>query len=135
MRKLLHDFAASGRTVLLSSHILHDVQETCTHAAILRKGRVVAEGRMGDLLGARKDSRIVLEVDDAARAAGLARTVAGVRDARVEADGRLAIEGAGAALAADVNRALVRAGLAVSAIAREDRGLEARFLEWTEDAA
>ncbi len=128
VRRLLRDFAAAGRSVLVSSHLLHEVQETCTHAAILRKGRVVAEGPMASLLS--RGERLVVEVDDIPRALAALRDAPGVRGAR-ESDGRLVVDAAPEAAAA-VNRRLVEAGLAVSALARESGGLEERFLEITE---
>jgi ABC-2 type transport system ATP-binding protein len=131
VRRLLRSFAAAGRTVLVSSHLLHEVQETCTHAAILRKGKLVAEGPMASLLAGAQ--RLVVEVDDIPRALALAQAVLGVRAAREE-NGRLVVE-ADAEVAAPLNRALVEAGLAVSALGRETAGLEARFLAITEGSA
>src|SRR5581483_10859168 len=129
VRALLQAYAAKGRTVLVSSHLLHEVQETCTHVAILRKGKLVAEGPLADLLS--RGERLVVEVDDPARAAALAQSVEGVHAARV--DQGLLILDAQPDAAARVNRALVQAGLAVSALRRERQGLEARFLEITEE--
>lgn len=129
VRGLLRAFAGAGRTVLLSSHILHEVQEACTHAAILRKGRVVAEGRMENILSAREE--VVAEVDDAPRAAAALAGMEGVRVVREE-PGRLVVE-APASRAAAVNRRLVEAGIEVRGLARERRGLEERFLELTRE--
>lgn len=129
VRRLLREFAATGRTVLLSSHILHEVQEACTHAAILRKGRVVAEGRMEDLLPAREE--IFIEVGDAPRAAAALAGMEGVRVVREE-PGRLVVEAA-ASRAATLNRRIVEAGVDVHGLARARRGLEERFLELTRE--
>lgn len=131
VRRMLQDFAARGGTVLVSSHLLHEVQAMCTRVAILRKGRVVAEGPMASVLAARE--RIVVEVAPLERALEIARGVEGVRDARVE-EGRLVLD-APPALAPLLNRRLVEAGLDVSGLAREQVGLEERFLEITEGSA
>lgn len=56
-----------GTTVVLSSHLLSEVEQTCTHAAIMRRGRLVAAGAVSELVGAKAALR--LEVDDPARAA------------------------------------------------------------------
>lgn len=50
MRTLLRDFADHGGTVLLSSHLLHEVQATADHLVVISGGAVVAAGRMDDLL-------------------------------------------------------------------------------------
>jgi ABC-2 type transport system ATP-binding protein len=130
VRDLLRAMAAEGRTVLVSSHLLHEVQETCTHAAILRRGRLVAAGTMRELLAARGE-RLVVEVDDVPRALAALQGVGGVAGAREEG-GRLVLDGA-AELAAVVNRRLVEAGVAVSGLAREEGVLEERFFEITEE--
>src|SRR4051812_1673772 len=50
MRELLRDFADRGGTVLLSSHLLHEVQATVDHLVVISQGAVVASGRLQDLL-------------------------------------------------------------------------------------
>ena len=50
MRRLLRDFADRGGTVLLSSHLLHEVQATVDHLVVISQGAVVASGRLADLL-------------------------------------------------------------------------------------
>lgn len=50
MRTLLRDFADKGGTVLLSSHLLHEIQATADHLVVISDGAVVAAGRMNDLL-------------------------------------------------------------------------------------
>jgi ABC-2 type transport system ATP-binding protein len=50
MRGLLRDFADRGGTVLLSSHLLHEVQATVDHLVVISQGAIVAAGRLQDLL-------------------------------------------------------------------------------------
>ena len=50
LRAALAELVARGTTVLMSSHVLGDVQEACTHAAVMQQGRVVASGRVPDLV-------------------------------------------------------------------------------------
>jgi ABC-2 type transport system ATP-binding protein len=131
VRAFLRDFAAAGKTVLVSSHILHDVQASCTHAAILRRGRVVVEGPMDTLLAT--GERIIVEVDDAPRALEALRPLAEVRSAQAR-DGKLLVDAAPDA-APIVNRRLVEAGIAVSGLSRERGGLEERFFAATGEGA
>ncbi len=49
MRDVLRDYAAAGRTVVVSSHLLAEVEMTCTHVIVMNRGRVVAEGEVADL--------------------------------------------------------------------------------------
>lgn len=55
MRNLLRDFARRGGTVLLSSHLLHEVQQVATDLIMIGSGRIVAQGAMEDLLAAGED--------------------------------------------------------------------------------
>ena len=114
----------SGATVLLSSHLLGEVEQTATHIGILSEGRLVLQGELARL---RADlaPEIVIEADDPARAADLARASA-VTVERTETGAVVTLRpGAdGRAAAAELNRALVQAGVSVSAIGPRNRSLE-----------
>lgn len=69
MRSLLRDFADHGGTVLLSSHLLHEVQATADHLVVIAGGAVVAAGRMDDLLAS--STILVRSPDPGALAAAL----------------------------------------------------------------
>ncbi|MHA3700917.1 alpha/beta fold hydrolase [Jatrophihabitans sp. YIM 134969] len=66
MREVLRRYAETGRTVLLSSHLLAEVEQTCTHVVVMHRGRVVAAGTVADVAG---QGGTQLAVDDATRAA------------------------------------------------------------------
>lgn len=51
MRNILIELAAEGKTIILASHLLEEVQRVCTHVAILQYGDLLANGKVGDLLG------------------------------------------------------------------------------------
>jgi ABC-2 type transport system ATP-binding protein len=69
MRTLLADFADRGGTVLLSSHLLHEVQATADHLVVISEGAVVASGRMDELLAS--STLVVRSPDPVALAAAL----------------------------------------------------------------
>ena len=69
MRTLLREFADQGGTVLLSSHLLHEVQATADHLVIISGGAVVAAGRLDDLLAS--STIVVRSPDPGALAAAL----------------------------------------------------------------
>ncbi len=50
MREVLQAYAASGRTVIVSSHLLSEVEQSCTHVVVMHRGRLLASGRVDDLL-------------------------------------------------------------------------------------
>ena len=66
MREVLRRYAASGRTVVVSSHLLAEVEQTCTHVVVMHRGRLVAAGSVAEIAGA---GGVQLAVDDPARAA------------------------------------------------------------------
>ncbi len=66
MRLVLQAYAATGRTVIVSSHLLAEVEQTCTHVVVMHRGRLVAAGSVAEVAGAGSSQ---LAVDDPARAA------------------------------------------------------------------
>ncbi|MCR4403033.1 MAG: ABC transporter ATP-binding protein [Firmicutes bacterium] len=71
MRDLVRTLAAQGKAVFLSSHLLHEVEMTCDRVAILRRGVVLAQGRVSDLLSAAP--AVEIRVDCTERAEGILR--------------------------------------------------------------
>jgi ABC-2 type transport system ATP-binding protein len=66
MREVLHRYAETGRTVVVSSHLLAEVEQTCTHVVVMHRGRLVASGSVADVAGA---GGVQLAVADPSRAA------------------------------------------------------------------
>jgi ABC-2 type transport system ATP-binding protein len=87
IRETIRDLGDAGVTVLLSSHILAEVQQVCTSATIIGNGRLLASGTVDDLLGASTAYRVVVPDPPAARlvlaAAGLVTTTSPVDGAVV----------------------------------------------------
>ena len=61
MRNILLELAAEGKTIIIASHLLEEVQKVCTHVAILQYGDLLAQGKVEELLG--NSYKIVLEAD------------------------------------------------------------------------
>jgi len=128
IRDLISGLAAGGRTILLCSHMLHEVEQVCRRVAILKAGRLIAEGPVDELL--RRGRGVRVRVDgDGARAAELAAALPWV--AGVERDGDVLRVQAPAERAAELNAHLARAGVAVAEIGAAGGNLEAFFLEVT----
>jgi ABC-2 type transport system ATP-binding protein len=81
MREVLHSYASTGRTVIVSSHLLSEVEQTCTHVVVMHRGRVLAAGSVADVAGSSADQ---LEVSDP-DAAQQVLAAAGLPSARVPA--------------------------------------------------
>ena len=125
LRHLIRAFVDEGRTVFLSSHLLDEVEKTCDHVAIVDQGRIVVQGGVEEI-AASGDPTLLIEVDDEAAA----RRV--LRGAAIEAEGAaLRVKLVPGGSAAEINRALVEAGIAVSRLEPARATLEEKFLEIT----
>jgi ABC-2 type transport system ATP-binding protein len=123
MREVLRRYARCGRSVLLSSHLLAEVEQTCDHVVVMHQGRVVADGSVAELAaGAGQAS---FRVDDPNRAARVLAELSGVGG--IQVDGASVHADLNGTPRADVVRRLVSAGIAVES-AGPRRRLEDAFL-------
>jgi ABC-type multidrug transport system ATPase subunit len=120
MRDFIRSLAAGGRTVLLSSHLMGEIEQVSDRVGVIRAGELVAEGTVDELRG-QAGLRVRAEPLDVA-----ARVLGGI-------DGIELVDGEIDARAAQVNRMLVEAGIAVSELSRRQASLEDVFLELTGD--
>jgi ABC-2 type transport system ATP-binding protein len=130
IRVALGDISARGTTVLLSSHLLAEVEQVCSHALVIDRGTLVAAGTVADLVGS--SHAVELEVDDPARATAVLRDVTGVLGVLPgePADHRLIVELNGIPRA-EIVRALVLAEVAVETVMPRRR-LEDAYLSLVE---
>ncbi|GAA2658100.1 alpha/beta fold hydrolase [Streptomyces lunalinharesii] len=129
LRGVLRRYAETGRTVLVSSHLLAEVEQTCTHIAIMRRGRLLASGPVGEL--AAGTGEFSFTVDRPEAAAQALRALPGVASVEIGDDVvRAALTGTGAGEAV---AALVGAGVSVRR-AVPHRGLEDAFLHLVGEA-
>jgi ABC-2 type transport system ATP-binding protein len=130
IRLLLRRLGDEGVTVFVSSHLLWEVEAMCDRVGVLARGRLVAEGPPSSLRAAR--DRLRIEVDDEPRArtvlAGMTGVTVDGRDEGPATDAAVRVRLAPPATAAQVNAALVGAGVAVSALVPEHESLEDVFL-------
>jgi ABC-2 type transport system ATP-binding protein len=129
MRDLVRRLASEGITVLLSSHLLGEVEELCNRVAIIRKGRIVYEGQLQDLL-ATASTGYRLRSPEPDRARALLLNQSGIREV-VSADGALRFQADEDAVAA-LSIALGQARIGVTALVPETASLEELFLGMTE---
>ena len=124
MRRVLKRYATGGRAVLVSSHLLAEVEQTCTHVVVVHKGEIVASGTVDDIVG---DSPTVqLEVSDVAAASRVLDDFDGIRSVTADGVRSLVVDLNGTARSAVVAE-LVRAGVGVERVVPRRR-LEDAFL-------
>ena len=117
-------------TILLSSHLLTEVQEVCNRVAVINDGRIVHEGSLAELDANTTTRYRVHTSDDVAAAAALGR-VRDVQGLRREQD-VLSFTLASNAETVAVTRALADAGVGIRELAREQTTLEELFFRLTE---
>jgi ABC-2 type transport system ATP-binding protein len=136
MRDMIVSLVAEGRTVVLSSHLLDEVERTCDAVAIVDRGNVIQQGAISDLLAG---TALVLELGtaepDRARALVEGSTIAATLGTVVNAESeglRITLPaGTSHDVAAEINRILVEGGVAVYRLQPVQTSLESWFLQVT----
>ncbi|AUA12101.1 ATP-binding cassette domain-containing protein [Streptomyces sp. SID8382] len=138
IRSLVRELAEEGTTVFLSSHLLDEIEQVCTHAAVMAQGRLIAQGTVAELAAGSR-GRLAITTPDPVDAVRVLKehgvTDLVILDERVS--GELPVPGPGSSPAdaplelADLNAALVRAGVRVRAFGAERASLEDAFVALT----
>lgn len=126
MRALIRRLGQGERTVLLSSHLLGEVEQICDRVGVIQKGKLVSEGTVADLRG---QQGLLVKVEPLEEATQIAERLDGVEEVNVS-DGFLRLTIA-PERAAEINTKLVGAGLKVSELRPAEQSLEEAFLELT----
>ncbi|MFD7843051.1 ABC transporter ATP-binding protein [Nocardia sp. NPDC059764] len=129
MRELITGLAADGHTVVLSSHLLSEVQEICDRVGVISDGRLLTESTVRDLRGT---ASLLVRAEPLDLAFPAVRAVAGERSALLTAAG-IRVD-AGAAAAPAVARAVVEADADLLELRSDEKSLEEVFFEMTETA-
>jgi ABC-2 type transport system ATP-binding protein len=128
MRELVRRLAGEQITILLSSHLLAEVEELCNKVAIIRSGRIVYEGRLDELLRS-AGGGYRLRVSDPERARALLLAQPGIDGVEIR-DGELRVQGEERAVGA-ASVALGKAGIEITALVPHTATLEELFLGLT----
>lgn len=129
VRSIVREIAGLGKTILMSSHILDEVEKVCSHVAILKNGQLLASGTTGSIL----DNRMECEAG-AAQLDELMQFLEGhpeVAAARICHEGLVRFEMPGDADPAQLNQQAFAKGIILSHLVCRKRSLEAEFLKIT----
>ena len=127
IRDIITGFAQRGKTVFLSSHLLWEVERTCTHAAVIAKGRILAQGSVKALTSGA--ARVELAAPDLAKLKDAVAQFPGAVSTTV--DGTIVVAEIKGDDAAALNRFLTERGIFVSHLVVKQKSLEDAFLELT----
>jgi ABC-2 type transport system ATP-binding protein len=130
-RALIRSFADDGITVLVSSHLISEIEQICDYVVMIRAGRLVHQGSVDGLRATQQADLLVAPEHDADRA-GLTRLMEqqGWTVSSAEADGVLLVRTSGVA-PADVNRLAARNGITLRQLSERTRSLERAFFALT----
>jgi ABC-2 type transport system ATP-binding protein len=131
-RAMIRGFVGEGRTVLLSSHLLDEVERICDQVAIVDRGRVVSQGTIAALAGG--EQALLIGTSDDEEALSIVSCHRAVDAIDLDVDGirlRLLPDVDADAAADDIGRRLIEGGIAIRRFERTRPSLEERFLEVT----
>jgi ABC-2 type transport system ATP-binding protein len=134
MRDLIRGLSGQGMTVLLSSHLLNEVEELCNRVAIVREGRVAYQGPLAELRR-QAGSGYLLRTSDDERALAVAAAQAGISEVRGGGDGGLTFSADGEEAVGALSLALAESGALVLELSPRHASLEDLFFRLTEDGA
>lgn len=128
VRNLIRSLAAEGITIFVSSHLLSEIEQLCSHLAVMTAGNIVAQGSIAELRS-KGESRLIVRVDDVDQAVELLKAK-GYSKIKVSGDRLVAPASAESDVAA-LNEFLVKKKIKVSEIRIEHPSLEEYFVELT----
>ena len=126
MRKLIKDVGQGDRTVLLSSHLLGEVEQICDRVGVISNGRLVKESRVDELLG---EKGVLVRAEPSDRAQQILSGMFGPATVK-QMNGSIHLD-IDPGRIADINRRLVTEGLAVTEVRPAERSLEEVFFQLT----
>jgi ABC-type multidrug transport system ATPase subunit len=126
MRKLIKDIGQGDRTVLLSSHLLGEVEQICDRVGVISNGKLVSQSTVQELIG---EEGVLVRAQPLDRAKEMLMTMFG-SDAISRQDGALHLK-VKPEQSTDINRQLVAAGIGVSELRPFERSLEEVFFQLT----
>jgi ABC-2 type transport system ATP-binding protein len=127
VRNLITELGKGERTVLVSSHLLGEVEQMCTRIGVIQKGKFVAEGTIDELRGA---ATLTIRAEPAETAMNVLTGEAGAENVKLLPDGTFNLK-VDPKRAPELNRRLVQAGVEVSELHASERSLEDVFMELT----
>ena len=128
VRQTLTKIAASGKTVIMASHILDEVEKICSHVAIIKNGNLLATGSVGSILS--DDITVELQSEDLASLHSFVQTVPWITKSK-QVDGRIEALMENTHSVAEINKLAFDKGVVLTHLVARKQRLEEEFLEIT----
>lgn len=134
-RELIRELARGGKTIILASHLLDEVEKVCTHVAILRRGELLMAGDVNIVLTNEDFIEVGAGAQNSAALQQLLAGLPGVRQARVQEDHVQVFFEDGSMDPAALNRLCFEKGITLKHLQLRKRSLESKFMELTDERA
>lgn len=127
IRDLIRQISSEGKTIILASHLLDEVEKVCTHVGIMKMGKLLTYGHVNEILA--EDLTLELSSDDMT---ALKESLSSMQEIRIveEVQGRLTVKVPENAInAARLNKALAEKGIYLNHLLTKKKSLEDQFIE------
>lgn len=129
IRELIKKLHKEGKTIIMASHMLDEVEKVCTHVAILKKGNIMASGHVDEIF--QHSDMIEIDASDRAALAAAMKDYPGVEQIREEENGLVVYFPPGTVTLAPVNAYCFSKGITLSKMLIKKKSLESKFIELT----
>ncbi len=130
VRELIRSLSKQGKTIILASHLLDEVEKVCTEVAILKKGQVLEQGAVSNALGT--ESLLQINAENIEHLKNVVSGYPGIQSILIE-NKLLNIAHDGSVKAADLNKWLGQQGIYLSLLTEKKKNLESIFIELTQN--
>lgn len=132
IRSLIKELHRQGKTIIMASHLLDEVEKVCTHVAILKRGSLIASGDVEEIFST--GDMVELNAENNLTLVQALRAMRGISDVKETGDGVVAIFPKGEARLADINRHCFESGVVLNKLNLKKQSLESKFFELTNES-
>lgn len=129
IRELIKKLAAEGKTIIMASHMLDEVEKVCTHVSILKYGKLITSGHVDEILT--NDDIVEVKATDLERLKTVLISMEGSTNVQVKNNAVHVNFPSGTSRLEDVNRYCFENGIVLSHLELKKKSLETKFLELT----
>lgn len=126
IRTLIKTIASQGKTIILASHLLDEVQKVCTHFAVLNEGKLLYSGLVNEVTG--EDQRVEISSDDLARLTKALKSYSGTKQLDQSGD-KLIVTLTDNITITELSRYVYEQGIVITNLVSLRKSLESQFLE------
>ncbi|MFT5168211.1 MAG: ABC-2 type transport system ATP-binding protein [Saprospiraceae bacterium] len=130
VRETIREIAARGKTIIMASHILDEVEKICSHVAIIKNGNLLADGKIGSIIN--NEVKTEISSDQNVNLKIMLQGLLWVKSME-ESNGRFEVILEEGKTAADINKAAFEKGITLHHLLSRKRSLETEFLEITKN--